>query len=84
MATTVFAHYGQSKLCNLLFTPRCWRKNFALAAAVVTINAVHPASLPRISWSTARTTAFRWVAVLMRLFFSHLRTGRRNQRLSRL
>lgn len=69
-----FLAYGQSKLCNLLFT-RALAKKLSLRQSRVTINAVHPGIVATNIVVNRVTGRFRWVAVLMRLFFRTCEDG---------
>lgn len=69
-----FAAYGQSKLCNLLFT-RALAQKLKARGSRVTVNAVHPGMVASDIVVNRKTGAFRWVARLMRLFFISCEEG---------
>ena len=63
-----FAAYGQSKLCNLLFT-RALAQKLQARGSRVTINAVHPGIVATDIVVNRANDRFRWVASLMKLIF---------------
>ena len=69
-----FLAYGHSKLCNLLFT-RALADKLRQKGSPVTINAVHPGIVATDIVVNRKTGAFRWVAALMRLFFTSAEEG---------
>lgn len=69
-----FRAYGQSKLCNLLFT-RALAQKLRARGSRVTINAVHPGIVATNIVVNRANNRFRWVAVLMRLFFRTCEQG---------
>jgi len=69
-----FLAYGHSKLCNLLFA-RVLADKLKQKGSRVTINAVHPGIVATDIVVNRKTGAFRWVASLMRLFFTSSEEG---------
>jgi len=69
-----FTAYGQSKLCNLLFT-RLLAQKLKERGSRVTINAVHPGIVASNIVVNRKNNMFRWVAWLMRLFFTSCEDG---------
>ncbi|NLI53403.1 MAG: SDR family NAD(P)-dependent oxidoreductase, partial [Clostridiales bacterium] len=63
-----FAAYGQSKLCNLLFT-RALAQKLRARGSRVTINAVHPGIVATDIVVNRANGRFRWVASAMKLLF---------------
>ena len=63
-----FAAYGQSKLCNLLFT-RVLAQKLKARGSRITINAVHPGIVATDIVVNRANGRFRWVASLMKLLF---------------
>lgn len=69
-----FSAYGQSKLCNLLFT-RILAEKLKNRGSRVTVNAVHPGIVASNIVVNRKNNMFRWVARLMRLFFTSCEEG---------
>ena len=63
-----FAAYGQSKLCNLLFT-RAMAQKLRARGSRVTINAVHPGIVATDIVVNRANGRFRWVATMMKILF---------------
>lgn len=69
-----FSAYGQSKLCNLLFT-RTLAIKLKVRNSRVTINALHPGIVASNIVVNRKNNMFHWVARLMRLFFISCEEG---------
>ncbi len=63
-----FSAYGQSKLCNLLFT-RALSQKLRARNSRITINAVHPGIVATDIVVNRANNRFRWVASLMKILF---------------
>ena len=69
-----FTAYGQSKLCNLLFT-RVLAEKLKNRGSRVTVNAVHPGIVATNIVVNRKNNMFRLVARIMRLFFTSCEKG---------
>ncbi len=69
-----FVAYGQSKLCNLLFT-RILSEKLKNRGSRVTVNAVHPGIVATNIVVNRKNNMFRLVARIMRLFFASCEKG---------